>query len=152
MEYVHFTKARSIYIMKKGFMKKSAAAMMAMSVGLSAMPAAPISAEEITATYRYADLNGDGAIDVLDLVCMKRGYQNPDSLTAVQRAICDLNADGTFDADDITVLQEYLVNRIAEFPSGQIYSKPSKRPTLTTGRKRSQADAGSRSSTEEPML
>ncbi|SDA22971.1 Ricin-type beta-trefoil lectin domain-like [Ruminococcus sp. YE71] len=135
--------------MKKGFMKKSAAAMMAMSVGMTAMPAAPISAEEITETYRYADLNYDGAIDVLDLVCMKRGYQNPDSLTAVQKAICDLNADGTFDADDITVLQEYLVNRIAEFPSGQIYSKTFKTPdpyngqkTLTSGRWVEKLDRG----------
>ncbi|MBR1554463.1 MAG: hypothetical protein IJ644_03595 [Oscillospiraceae bacterium] len=109
--------------MKKMFLQKSAAVMLAMSLTLSGMPAVTSAhAEESTETYVYADLNGDEKLNVFDLILMKKGYQNPDSLTEIQRAICDVSANGEFDLEDIRLLQDYLLAKITGFPSGPIYT------------------------------
>ena len=75
--------------MKRQIIKKSLATIMALLCCQSMTILPNVQAEEIAETYYYADLNGDEVLNVVDLALMKRGYQNPDSLTEIgETAFC----------------------------------------------------------------
>lgn len=55
-------------------------------------------------------------------------------LSFLQTEICDLSANGTFDIDDIRLLQDFLLAKIKTYPSGPIYTIP-KEPEIYNGQK-----------------
>lgn len=55
--------------------------------------------------YTLADLNGDGKVNAVDLVLMKRGLLAKQHLGSA----ADTNADGTIDIADIVAMQKYLL-------------------------------------------
>ena len=57
------------------------------------------------------DANGDGVIDIRDLVCMKK--MSAELIDVTDNA--DTNGDGIFDAEDITLLRKYLLGIISSF-------------------------------------
>lgn len=130
-----------------GICRKGLAALLAASLGCMALPAMPANAAE-TQTYYYADMDGNGVLDVYDLALMKRGLAQPDTLTDIQKAIFDTSANGEMDAQDIRLLTDYLHVRITGFPSGAIYTvTPEEAPyngqkSLSTGRFVEKLDRG----------
>ena len=58
------------------------------------------------------DINGDGALDVRDLVHMKRYLDNPQSVTIHPEAISDLDGNGVVDETDLALLRKKLVSGI----------------------------------------
>ena len=84
------------------------AAIMIAATSFGNLPAVQTSAEE-EQIYYYGDLDGDECLTVFDLCLMKRGYGDPETLTELQTAICDLSANGEFDIEDIRLLQDYLL-------------------------------------------
>ena len=86
-------------------------------------------------TYYYGDLDGDEKLTVFDLVLMKKGCLNPDSLTDLQKALCDVSKNDTFDTEDIRLLQDYLHVRIKGFPSGAVYTPPKSQENVYNGQK-----------------
>ena len=64
----------------------------------------------------FGDLNSDGAIDLLDVrLCAQiaTGYIIG---TAQQRAAADVDSDGDVDADDVTILSEYILGMRTTLP------------------------------------
>lgn len=59
---------------------------------------------------------------------MKRGYLKPESLTDLQKAVCDVSSNGEFNTEDIRLMQDYLLAKIKVFPSGSIYTPPKTEP------------------------
>lgn len=57
------------------------------------------------------DLNADGEINILDLVRIKKDLANSASVTEVN----DLNNDAKFNADDATLMIQYILGTITEF-------------------------------------
>ncbi len=86
-------------------------------------------------TYYYGDLDGDEKLTVFDLILMKKGCLNPDSLTDLQKAVCDVSKNDTFDTEDIRLLQDYLHARIKGFPSGAVYTPPKSQENVYNGQK-----------------
>ena len=123
--------------MKNGLAKAVALglSLLLLMQGRAALPDTSISVKaEENRIYYYGDLDGDEQLSVFDLCLMKRGYTTPDSLTDLQTAICDLSANGTFDVDDIRLLQDFLLTKITSFPSGAVYTIP-KEPEIYNGQK-----------------
>jgi len=81
---------------------------------------AQVQAENIS--YLYGDLDFDGVLTAKDLSVMKQGLLNPNVLTALQTAVCDVSADGQCTAEDSKLMQAYLLTEISEFPSGIWYT------------------------------
>ena len=130
-----------------GIYRKGIAVLAAAVLGMSAFPGLPAGAADAQ-THYYGDLDGNGILDISDLAVMKRGYAAPDSLTEIQRAVFDTNASGGMDAEDILLLQKYLVRQIDGFPAGQVYTPPAPeavyhgQKTLTSGRFVEKLDRG----------
>ncbi|MCI7805152.1 MAG: endo-1,4-beta-xylanase [Oscillospiraceae bacterium] len=61
------------------------------------------------------DLNSDSVIDAIDLCMAKRGILNGFSKKAAELA-ADVDQSGKVDATDISLIQEYLLKKITEFP------------------------------------
>jgi hypothetical protein len=59
--------------------------------------------------YAKGDVNGDGAIDLIDVRLCAQIAQGVISGTAQQRAAADVNRDGDVDMDDVTILSEYVL-------------------------------------------
>nr|5LXV_B Chain B, Carbohydrate-binding protein WP_009985128 [Ruminococcus flavefaciens FD-1]5LXV_D Chain D, Carbohydrate-binding protein WP_009985128 [Ruminococcus flavefaciens FD-1] len=53
----------------------------------------------------YGDLDGDGEVDVFDLILMRKAVENGDT---ERFEAADLNCDGVIDSDDLTYHSEYL--------------------------------------------
>lgn len=98
-------------MLKKGVTVSMALLMLAQGVG--AIPTAHTYAEE-EKVYCYGDLDGDEHLTVFDLSLMKRGYLKPESLTDLQKAVCDVSSNGEFDVEDIRLMQDYLLAKINE--------------------------------------
>lgn len=61
------------------------------------------------------DINSDGIINAFDLIIAKRGYTNGFSSKSSQ--ICaDVNQNGIFDENDISLIEDFLLCKITEFP------------------------------------
>ena len=100
---------------------RASAAVMAVMLGMTSQPAVPVLSAE-TRTYYYADMDGNEVLDAYDLVLMRQGLVAPDKLTDIQKAIFDTSANGAMDGEDISLLQEFLLGNIEEFPSGPVYT------------------------------
>jgi hypothetical protein len=70
---------------------------------------ADIGAVEMQLAYANGDVNGDGAIDLLDVRLCARIAHGYLTGTPSQRAAADVNGDGDVDADDVTILSEYVL-------------------------------------------
>ncbi|MGN0630094.1 MAG: dockerin type I domain-containing protein [Ruminococcus sp.] len=116
--------------MRRQMLKKGVTvslALLTLIQGMGPIPTAHTYAEEEKVFY-YGDLDGDEHLTVFDLSLMKQGYVNPDSLTDLQKAVCDVSSNGEFDMEDIRLMQDYLLARINAFPSGSIYTPPKTEP------------------------
>lgn len=67
----------------------------------------PVTASAKTSGNLYGDVNGDGIIDLLDALSMKRHIMG-DTPSNYQAANADVNGDGSVDENDLQVLKEYL--------------------------------------------
>lgn len=65
--------------------------------------------------FRRGDLNGDGAIDVVDLTLTKRGVVKGFTDSDAEWA-ADVNQSGTADAEDAALLYDFIHGKITEFP------------------------------------
>ncbi len=54
------------------------------------------------------DINGDGEIDVLDLIALKNYLLKKELLTYVAMLAADINEDGKVDILDLLMLKEYM--------------------------------------------
>ncbi len=62
-------------------------------------------------TGTLGDLNGDGEVDLLDLVRMKKDL----AITAPATTVNDVNKDSLFNADDATLMIQYILGTITSF-------------------------------------
>lgn len=61
------------------------------------------------------DINGDGAIDVFDMISARKGII--DGFTDTAQQLCaDVDQSGIYDVSDLVLIQQYLMRRITEFP------------------------------------
>jgi len=70
--------------------------------------------KDVTATFSLlafapGDVNGDSAIDLLDVVLCTQIARGWVSGTAQQRAAADVDGDGDVDAEDVRILSEYVL-------------------------------------------
>jgi len=70
---------------------------------------ADIGAVEMQTAYSRGDVNGDGSIDLLDVVLCQQIASGLVRGTAEQRWAADMDRDGDVDADDVTILSEVVV-------------------------------------------
>ncbi|MFC2105633.1 choice-of-anchor Q domain-containing protein [Candidatus Bipolaricaulota bacterium] len=68
-----------------------------------------IGAYEAEQAYVRGDLNGDSAIDLLDVILCTQLAHGHITGSATQRAAADVDSDGDVDADDVTILSEYVL-------------------------------------------
>lgn len=61
------------------------------------------------------DVNGDGAVDVLDATVIQKIAVDKEELTDSQLYTANVNADGTVDILDATDIQKFAVNKISKF-------------------------------------
>lgn len=79
--------------------------------------------------YVLGDIDSNGIINVYDVVLSKRGFINGFKNNAAMLA-ADVNQNGKVDADDISQLQSYIINRITEFTKSEpIPDEPVNDPT-----------------------
>ena len=70
---------------------------------------ADIGAVELQFAYPPGDVNGDGSIDLLDVVLCQQIAGDLVTATACWRSMADVDGDGDVDADDVTILSEYVL-------------------------------------------
>ncbi|MBR4627191.1 MAG: carbohydrate-binding protein [Ruminococcus sp.] len=61
----------------------------------------------------YGDLNGDGVLNVYDLMLMRKASQGAD---VSDPDAADLDGDGVISAKDVQLLNDYLLGRVKNFP------------------------------------
>jgi uncharacterized protein YegP (UPF0339 family) len=62
------------------------------------------------------DVNGDGAINILDVVLVNNYVLGGSTLTATQSYLADVNRDGTVDIFDLVLIMQMASGMIYEFP------------------------------------
>ena len=77
--------------------------------------------KQVTATFLLlpfapGDVNGDGAIDLLDVVLCRQIASGLVRGTAEQRFAADVDDDGDVDEDDVTILSEYVLGLRTTLP------------------------------------
>jgi len=75
-----------------------------------------IGAVEMELAYAKGDVNGDGAIDLIDVRLCAQIAQGVITGTPQQRAAADVDDDGDVDMDDVTILSEYVLGARTTFP------------------------------------
>jgi len=63
------------------------------------------------------DVNGDGRINVADVVLVQKHILTQ-NLTTAQQAVADVNGDGVINVRDATLIMQYSLGLISEFPAG----------------------------------
>lgn len=79
-------------------------------------------------TITLGDVNADGAINVLDLSLLKRGVSSNAAKLAA-----DVDQNGTIDAADVKMLQDYLLGRISVFSKAEQVVDTAAMETLFAG-------------------
>ncbi|MDD6083278.1 MAG: dockerin type I domain-containing protein [Oscillospiraceae bacterium] len=71
-----------------------------------------------TETLRYGDVTGDGEVNINDYSLMKRLILlSKSELTAEQKIVSDIDADGTVDKDDVNILKQILFGEMKHCPA-----------------------------------
>ena len=78
-----------------------------MLVGAMVFTSIPMSAMAKTSEKKYGDVNGDGEIDVLDLLTLKQQIADMEPKDYVA-ANADVNADGVVDFTDVLFIKKYI--------------------------------------------
>lgn len=77
--------------------------------------------------FYYGDIDSDDDITVTDLSMANQAVNNPKILTAEQKKRADVNADGAVTKADVTLITEYVLGTITEFPAeNHVHSYSSK--------------------------
>lgn len=77
----------------------------------------------IAKEFYYGDINADDDITVTDLAMMLQAADDAEILTEDQKKRADVNADGAVTEEDITLVREYVLGTIREFPAeGHVHS------------------------------
>lgn len=103
---------------KRSFITRSAAILLGITLGFSALPSGtfksePVKAAEITSTTgsstveTVGDINGDGEINAKDVTMLRRHLAGGWGVT-VNEEDADINGDGEVNAKDVTMLRRYL--------------------------------------------
>jgi hypothetical protein len=66
------------------------------------------------------DVNGDGSVNVKDVVLVQKHILAIQSLTDAQKLVADVNGDTKIDANDAVLLMKYTLGLISEFPIGNL--------------------------------
>ena len=77
---------------------------------------ADIGSVEMQLPYANGDVNGDGAIDLLDVVLCQQIVSGLVHGTAEQHWAADVDGDGDVDEDDVTILSEYVLGNRTTLP------------------------------------
>ena len=72
-------------------------------------PTDPTDPTDPSETTIKGDINGDGALNVVDLIGMKRLFFNSNSATSLD--VCDWNEDQTFDLMDVVGFSKFLIRK-----------------------------------------
>jgi hypothetical protein len=84
---------------------------------------------------RMGDVNGDGRIDVRDVVLVnKHVLEIPPLLTTDQQRLADVNGDGRIDVRDINLIMQYSLGIISEFPTEDPGTSAVRRVTALTSK------------------
>lgn len=75
-----------------------------------------IIASTATAQTIMGDVNGDGKIDVRDVVLVQKQVLGKIALTAQQLAVADVNGDELIDARDVVLIMQRALGKISSFP------------------------------------
>lgn len=67
----------------------------------------------------YGDVNGDGTVDISDVMLLAKYYSGVRELTDRQLAAADVNGDGAVDVLDVTLLIEYCNGLIDRLPADE---------------------------------
>ena len=67
----------------------------------------------------HGDINGDGVIDVRDVVLVMKHILEVETLSASQQELADVNDDGTVDLKDAVLIMQKALGLIEEFPVSQ---------------------------------
>lgn len=67
----------------------------------------------------YGDVNGDGTVDISDVMLLAKYYSGVRELTDRQLAAADVNGDGVADVLDVTLLIEYCNGLIDRLPADE---------------------------------
>lgn len=65
---------------------------------------------------RYGDINGDGRIDVNDVVLVMRHALGMESLDGERKARADVNGDGVVNVQDVSLIMQKSLGLIDSFP------------------------------------
>lgn len=66
------------------------------------------------------DVNGDGEINVQDVVLVMRHVIELETLTLAQQALADVNGDGVVNVQDVTLIMQKALKLIDDFPAGPL--------------------------------
>ena len=86
--------------------------MLAIFMLLFVLSAAPVGAAEKT----YGDIDGDGSINVNDVVLVMKHVLGLETLSASQRELADVNDDGVINVQDVTLIIQKVLAMIDQFP------------------------------------
>lgn len=81
----------------------------------------------IVKKFYYGDIDANDDITPTDLAMAKRAVNDANALTADQRKRADVNADGAVTDEDVTLMAQFVVGAITEFPvESHVHSYSSK--------------------------
>ena len=76
-----------------------------------------------TAGYDYADVDGNGYVNINDVTAIQRHLAELEHLEGIYLHVADANQDGTLDISDATTLQMYLAEYDIPYPIGDIMTQ-----------------------------
>lgn len=102
------------FSMTGGFVGWKTAALVVLGVMLFVFVFCPSSAS--AAERSYGDINGDGALNVEDVVLVMRHILNLESLSSDQLELADVNGNGAVNIQDATLIVQKVLALVEQFP------------------------------------
>lgn len=106
------------------YLKKTLAFALSLGVLSSAMPTINVTADDTAEAirYYYGDLDRNERLDIHDLCALRAAVSGNTALDEITQKQSDLNDDGTVNAADAELLNDYLLAAVKEFPSGVYFT------------------------------
>gem|GEM_PF-6765422 len=100
------------YSLNKLSLIKTSVILLVIFLFLFMLPSPAVGAPEAT----YGDIDGDGKINVLDVVLVMRYALDLEELGADQRERADVTGNGSVDVQDIVLIMQWVLELVDEFP------------------------------------